>query len=146
MVLCLTRRSTLAAFLCALALGACATGGAPPGSGPTSGASQFSGNSGSSVSGVVSGSSGSGNSGTGSLGGSSGSTVLTGPQASDATVEACQQFSLQFTPRIPLVYVLVDSSGSMFDKSAQPDGGQSDEWAPLRTATLNVIQSLQSAV
>ncbi|HSY22524.1 MAG TPA: hypothetical protein VK841_10445 [Polyangiaceae bacterium] len=98
------------------------------------------------MSGVVSGSTGSGSTGTGSLGGTnSGSTVL-GQQTLDATAEACQQFSLQFTPRIPLVYVLVDSSGSMFDPSTQPDGGQSDEWVPLRTATLNVIQSLQSTV
>jgi hypothetical protein len=142
MVLCLTRRSTFAALLCALVVGACATSGGPPGSGPTSGASQFSGNSGSAVSGVVSGSSSSGNSGTGALGGSnSGSTIL-GQQTSDATAEACQQFSLEFTPRIPLVYVLVDSSGSMFDKFA--DAG--DDWTALGAATLNVMKNLDSQV
>ncbi len=148
MVLCLTRRSTSALVISALLVGACATSGSAPSGGS---GSEFSGSSGSgsiagNSSGSGSGSGSAGSSGTGSLGGNSGNSMLTGNAPTDASVEACQQFSLQFTPRIPLVYVLVDSSGSMFDKTTSADGGQSDTWAPLRTATLNVIQSLQGQV
>lgn len=146
MVLSLTRRSTIACAFSALLVSACATSGNAPTGGN---GSSFSGTSGSgSVGGNSSGSGtgSAGTSGTGSLGGNSGNGVLMGTPSSDAMAEACQQFSLQFTPRIPLVYVLVDSSGSMFDKTSSPDGGQSDTWVPLRTATLNVIQNLQGQV
>jgi hypothetical protein len=63
-----------------------------------------------------------------------------------ATGDACQQLDVQFLPRVPLVYVLVDRSGSMFEQVAGPEGGTTDEWDPLRTATLAVIQNLQSQV
>ncbi|HEY4012876.1 MAG TPA: hypothetical protein VGM06_06045 [Polyangiaceae bacterium] len=60
--------------------------------------------------------------------------------------DACQQLDVQFLPKVPLVYVLVDRSGSMFQQVAGPEGGTTDEWDPLRTATLAVIQGLQSQV
>jgi hypothetical protein len=59
---------------------------------------------------------------------------------------SCQHLVVQFLPKIPLVYVLVDRSGSMFLKMATADGGTSDEWTPLRSATLAVIQGLESQV
>jgi hypothetical protein len=60
--------------------------------------------------------------------------------------DACQQLDVKFTPKVPLVYVLVDRSGSMFQQVTGSDGGQTDEWDPLRTATLAVIQGLQAQV
>ncbi len=85
-----------------------------------------------------------------SLSGSQASSpgLLGGAGASDAMVggDACQHLTVQFLPRIPLVFVLVDSSGSMFDKTQGTDGGMTDEWTPLRTATLSVIANLESQV
>ncbi len=85
--------------------------------------------------------------GLGGGGGNTGTATL-GSDISDATMagESCQQFAVTFTPRIPLVFVLVDSSGSMFDKNSHPDGGSSDDWVPLGEATLSVMQSLNSQV
>jgi hypothetical protein len=51
--------------------------------------------------------------------------------------DACQKLTVQFIPKVPLVYVLVDQSGSMFDSMA---------WDPLRTSVLGVIQTLQAQV
>jgi hypothetical protein len=72
-----------------------------------------------------------------------GSLLLT-----DATVtgDACQQFDVNFAPKIPLVYVLADRSGSMFQQLPAAEGGTTNEWDPLRTATLAVIQGLDSQV
>ncbi len=97
-------------------------------------------NSGSSSSGAGPGGNG-GSSGTG--GASSGGIVISD---SGTSGDACQQLDVQFLPKIPLVYVLVDRSGSMFQTMPVDGGGSSDEWDPLRTASLAVIQGLQSQV
>jgi hypothetical protein len=60
--------------------------------------------------------------------------------------DACQHFDVQFVPKTPLVFVLADRSGSMFDAKTGADGGTTNEWNPLRTATLAVIQGLQTQV
>ncbi len=70
---------------------------------------------------------------------------LLGSSDSGPTVtadSACQHLDVQFVPKIPLVEVLADRSGSIFQTF--PDGG--DEWDPLRAATLSVVQSLQTQV
>jgi hypothetical protein len=58
---------------------------------------------------------------------------------------ACQHLAVQFVPKIPLVYVLADRSGSSFD-SIMVSGMSTTAWDVLRTATLSVIQNLQSQV
>jgi hypothetical protein len=67
---------------------------------------------------------------------------------SDASVsgDACQHLAVQFTPKVPLVYVLADRSGSMFTQVVGADGGATDEWTSLRTAALAVVQGLDSQV
>jgi len=90
-------------------------------------------------------------------GGGSGGTSLPGAAdggggfvISDASAgssgDACQHFDVQFVPKIPLVFVLADRSGSLFNTISTKDGGTTNEWIPLRTATLAVVQSLQSQV
>ncbi|MDP9000823.1 MAG: VWA domain-containing protein [Myxococcota bacterium] len=67
---------------------------------------------------------------------------------SEATVggDACQHFDVRFIPQIPLVFVLADRSGSMFQRISTADGGTTNEWDPLRNATLSVINNLDSQV
>ncbi len=77
--------------------------------------------------------------------GSGGGPVFTTPDAM-ASHDACQELAVNFVPKIPLVFVLADRSGSMFDALKGADGGTTNEWDPLRTAALAVIQSLQSQV
>ena len=60
--------------------------------------------------------------------------------------DACQEFAVNFLPKIPLVYVLADRSGSMFNPIPTADGGTTTEWVPLRTAALAVINGLQDQV
>ncbi|WP_437491732.1 vWA domain-containing protein [Sorangium sp. So ce1014] len=50
---------------------------------------------------------------------------------------ACQQLDITFEPQTPTVMIVVDRSGSMYD---------SGYWAPLQTAVLNVVESLQANV
>jgi hypothetical protein len=109
---------------------ACATSGESPG-GPPGGVN-------------VGGSSGGG--GDSSVPSGDGSSGVVIHDGGAGTGDACQQLDVQFARKIPFVYVLVDRSGSMFQLSTTADGGQSDEWSPLRTATLAVIQSLQGEV
>lgn len=73
-----------------------------------------------------------------------GSSTATGDDGS--TGDACQHLDVQFVPKIPLVYVLADRSGSSFNTVALPDGGMPYSWDVLRDATLPVINSLQSQV
>jgi hypothetical protein len=120
-------------LLSGLAIAACANSGQSVGN-PDSGG----GGSGSSSGAIGAGSS------SGASGGSSGAITIA--EAGPGSGDACQQFDVKFARKIPFVYVLVDRSGSMFQLSATADGGQSDEWSPLRTATLGVIQSLQGEV
>lgn len=62
-----------------------------------------------------------------------------GDDGSTANLDGCQHLAITFIPKTPIVYVLADRSGSEFS-------GSTPEWAPLRTATLSVIQSLQAQV
>ncbi|MDP9034433.1 MAG: VWA domain-containing protein [Myxococcota bacterium] len=71
---------------------------------------------------------------------------LIGSDGGGAGGDACQHLAVPFLPKIPLVYVLVDRSGSIFAQTSTADGGTMNEWDPLRTATLSVIQSLQAQV
>jgi hypothetical protein len=93
-------------------------------------------------------------SGAGGLGGADASTPpgddggggIVIEDSSHGGADACQHFDVQFLPKIPLVYVLADRSGSMFQQKQTADGGSSDEWTPLRAATLAVVQALDSQV
>jgi hypothetical protein len=135
-------RHSSAALVAALAIGACAKSGSSPSPGDTpSPGSEF----------ALGGSGGGGGSGapagTASPGASKGGGSLVVSDASAAvTGDACQHFDVQFLPKIPLVFVLADQSGSEFDTIKGADGGNTDEFDPMRTATLAVVQSLQSEV
>ncbi|KYG04961.1 hypothetical protein BE21_43665 [Sorangium cellulosum] len=50
---------------------------------------------------------------------------------------SCQQLDIAFEPQTPTVMIVVDRSGSMYD---------SGFWEPLKTAVLNVVESLQAKV
>jgi hypothetical protein len=54
----------------------------------------------------------------------------------------CQHIEVNFVPKIPTVFVLVDRSGSMFTAS----NGGTAPWEPLKTGALQVIQELQAEV
>jgi hypothetical protein len=62
-----------------------------------------------------------------------------GDDGSSSGQDGCPHYAVTFVPKIPIVYVLADRSGSEFT-------GTTPEWVPLRTATLSVIQSLQTEV
>jgi hypothetical protein len=79
-------------------------------------------------------------------GGDDGSATIDIGDGSIRGDSSCQHFDVQFLPKTPLVYVLADRSGSMFQPISNADGGTSNEWVPLRTATLAVIQGLESQV
>jgi len=49
----------------------------------------------------------------------------------------CNQIEIEFAPRVPSVFVLVDRSSSMFERSL---------WKPLKDGVLAVIQQLQTEV
>jgi hypothetical protein len=92
---------------------------------------------------------GGGNTGSGA---SSGAGIITGNGATGnivtsgggapATDAGCQHTEVNFVPKTPTVFVLVDRSGSMFMASA---GGVAP-WEPLKTGALQVIQELQGEV
>jgi hypothetical protein len=86
-------------------------------------------------------SAGAGNSsaaGTTSIAGTSGLNTANGGTSS-ATDAGCQSMELDFTPKTPTVFVLVDRSGSMFEAPNPP-------WEPLKMGALQVIQELQADV
>ncbi|HEY6878020.1 MAG TPA: vWA domain-containing protein [Polyangiales bacterium] len=62
---------------------------------------------------------------------------------SDATTPdedaGCNHAELNFDPRTPTTYLLVDRSSSMFD-------GATPRWAPLKQGVLSVVQQLSSSV
>jgi predicted small secreted protein len=134
----------LAGVVVALSIAGCANSGRGAGGDVVSvGSSGGSGATGGGSSGAGAGSGTSSTSGGG--GGGSGGPALV---FTDATTggDACQHLAVQFLPKIPLVYVLVDRSGSIFQTMSLPDGGTTNEWVPLRTATLAVVQNLQAQV
>ncbi|HEY4105748.1 MAG TPA: VWA domain-containing protein [Polyangiaceae bacterium] len=75
---------------------------------------------------------GSGDGNTGNINTASGGT-------SGTDAGACQSMELDFTPKTPTVFVLVDRSGSMFEAPNPP-------WEPLKMGALQVIQELQNDV
>jgi hypothetical protein len=52
-------------------------------------------------------------------------------------VDDCNEVEIDFTPRIPSVFILVDRSSSMFEKNL---------WAPLKEGVLAVIEQLDEDV
>ncbi|MBC8131648.1 MAG: VWA domain-containing protein, partial [Deltaproteobacteria bacterium] len=83
---------------------------------------------------------------------SGGSGNPVGPDAGAAD-RICQQAELDWVPKIPTVYLLVDRSGSMFDCSSTTNAVEpscptpSDTpWTKLKDATLAVVNSLQTEV
>lgn len=52
---------------------------------------------------------------------------------------SCQQAEVNFEPKIPTVFVLVDRSGSMFRDEPKP-------WEPLKAAVLDVMEELQAEI
>jgi hypothetical protein len=74
-----------------------------------------------------------------SSGASSGTTNINTGNASgtDPDAGSCQHKELNFVPKIPSVFVLVDRSGSMFDSNA---------WDPLKAGVLSVIMQLQGQI
>ena len=51
--------------------------------------------------------------------------------------DGCNQVELEFAPRIPSVFILVDRSSSMFDNGL---------WEPLKQGVLAVVSALEGAV
>lgn len=79
-----------------------------------------------------------GSSGSGPGGGQPmGGQLVTGVTDGGSSGPGCQNLHVDFQPKTPTIYALVDRSGSMFDSMA---------WAPLRTGALDVIMSMQSQV
>jgi hypothetical protein len=138
-MLCRSIRGSLALTVSALSIVACAKSGstsADPGS--MQGGSGSSSGSGAGADATTPGDSVPG-------GDDSGGGPLTVPDSGNSG-DACQHLDVTFAPKIPLVFVLADRSGSIFAQMPVDGGGTSDEWTPLRTATLAVIQSLQAQV
>jgi len=63
--------------------------------------------------------------------------------SADATDAGCQHFAVDFVPKIPSVFVLVDRSDSMFTPD---DTTHVTSWDPLKTGVLAVIAKLQDQV
>jgi hypothetical protein len=119
----------LAALVCGLSLFACggSTGGTRPGAGTG-------GDTSSGVGGTIS---PGGSSGSGRGGQNTGGQIVTGSSDSGSGGPGCQNLHVEFQPKTPTIYVLVDRSGSMFDSMV---------WEPLRLGALDVIMSMQSQV
>ncbi|MEI9940067.1 MAG: vWA domain-containing protein [Pseudomonadota bacterium] len=62
-----------------------------------------------------------------------------GSNASDA---GCQHVEVNFVPKIPTVFVLVDRSDSMFTPNAQ----QVVTWEPLKAGVLDVVKQLEGQI
>src|SRR4051812_38909242 len=65
-----------------------------------------------------------GSSGSGAGGQQMGGQIVTGVTDGGSSGPGCQNLHVDFQPKTPTIYALVDRSGSMFDSMA---------WAPLRT-------------
>ncbi len=70
-----------------------------------------------------------------------------GPGLSDASAPkpdaGCQQFAIDWEPKIPTVFMLVDRSGSMFQNFPMT---QTNAWETLRTGALEVLADIQAEV
>ena len=95
---------------------------------------------------------GGGSSASGPAGASAGANLTTGATgniltssggASTSPDGGCQHVEVNFVPKIPTIFVLVDRSDSMF----QPDNTTKvASWAPLKAGVLDVITQLQSQI
>src|SRR5206468_6675375 len=97
----------------------------------------------SSGSGATTGSGGAGGSSSGSGGVGSGRGGSVGTSGSGGGPPICDMFTINFVPKVPTVFVLVDRSGTIFRATPDLPNGV---WAPLRAATLQVVNSLQSQI
>ncbi len=98
---------------------------------------------------VRNGSGADGSGATGATGSGAGATTGSGTAGSSTNINtdagidtdagSCQHKELNFVPKTPTVFVLVDRSGSMFEAPNPP-------WEPLKTGALQVIQELQADV
>ena len=77
------------------------------------------------------------------LGGSAATGNLVASGGGDPSDSGCQHVAVNFVPKIPNVFVLVDRSDSMFT----PDNTtQVVSWNPLKAGVLDVIDQLQADV
>lgn len=74
--------------------------------------------------------------------GGTGNLIVTGGSGGGSG-GGCQTFSINWEPKIPTVFMLVDRSGSMF---TVPNGATETPWDTMRNGALQVIQELQSEV
>ena len=125
-----------------------ATGGAGPGSGGAGPATGSGGAGPGTGSGGADPGSGSGGSASGGAGMDARGTVVDA-----ATDRVCQEAELNWEPKIPTVYLMVDRSGSMFDcistaGNVEPSCKTPTDtpWAKLKDAALSVVTSLQAQV
>src|SRR5450755_2523977 len=77
--------------------------------------------------------------GNGSGNGNTGNINTNSNGGNDSDGGGCQHKELNFVPKTPTVFVLVDRSGSMFAAPNPP-------WEPLKMGALQVIQELQADV
>lgn len=125
------RLSAVVALGVALASAAACSAGGPSGGGRAGG--DLGG-------GNASGANGGSSNGTGNNAGSSATgNILTsnGGSSAGGSDGGCQHVEVNFVPKIPSIFVLVDRSGSMFDSMA---------WDPLKAGVLSVVQQLQAQV
>ena len=84
--------------------------------------------------------------GTGSIitnpNGATGNITTNNGGGSNATDAGCQHVEVNFVPKIPTVFVLVDRSNSMFT----PDSNQVISWDPLKAGVLSVVKQLEGQV
>ena len=138
--------SSSAALFAVLSITACAKSGGSAPSGESSPGSGFPAATSSGGAGGGTGGASGGPGGSSTPGGSQGGGGIVILDANPLMGDACQHFDVQFLPEIPLVFVLADQSGSEFNTIKGSDGGNTDEFNPMRQATLAVVQSLQSQV
>jgi len=83
--------------------------------------------------------------GTGSIvisNGATGNISTDNGGGSNATDAGCQHVAVNFVPKIPTVFVLVDRSNSMFT----PNSNQVVSWDPLKAGVLSVVKQLEGQV
>jgi hypothetical protein len=100
--------------------------------------------------GSTGGNSSSGNSGTTGIGGVTAGAAGTTGSGGGGTGGICQMATLEYEPKIPTVYLVVDRSGSMFHCLASTQNvcpNKADtSWSQLKTAIQSVITQLEAQV
>jgi hypothetical protein len=80
---------------------------------------------------------------TGNTGNGATGNIVTNGGGSDPGGEVCQQVEVNFVPKTPTVFVLVDRSDSMFVPDSKT---QVVSWEPLKTGVLAVVKDLEAKV